>query len=95
LPCIRAGSDDLKHHLQKYDAKPWWERLSDFHLLLYVSRRARLTRDNEIARLLAAIRNERDIPGEFIHVIDGLAKMYVNSEMFMTLKGFYDELTQH
>ena len=38
FPPPRAGKPELKAHLQKLAAKPYSERLADFHLLLYLAR---------------------------------------------------------
>ena len=33
-----TGKPELKQHLQKFSARPYSERLADFHLLLYLAR---------------------------------------------------------
>ncbi len=38
LPPAPAGSAELKAHLQQRRAAPYWARLADFHLLLYLAR---------------------------------------------------------
>ncbi len=37
-PRLPAGKPELKQHLQRYSAKPYTERLADFHLLLFLAR---------------------------------------------------------
>jgi len=68
---ITSTSDDLKACLRANGSKAYCERLSDFHLLLFLSRQLDLTTD--IALLLDAVLNKTAVSEGYQLIIDSIA----------------------
>ena len=68
-----AGKAELKTHLQKQAKRPYYERLADFHLLLWLSKQPGLDLTDDIAVLLECIKHKAKVPEGYTLIIDSLA----------------------
>lgn len=71
---LPQGKSELKAHLQKLSAKPYVERLSDFHLLCYLARQPGFE-PNDMAALVGAVARKDPVPEGYTLIIDSLAGM--------------------
>eukprot|EP00696_Hemimastix_kukwesjijk_P017229 gnl/Hemi2/5825_TR2016_c0_g1_i1.p1 gnl/Hemi2/5825_TR2016_c0_g1~~gnl/Hemi2/5825_TR2016_c0_g1_i1.p1 ORF type:complete len:412 (-),score=118.80 gnl/Hemi2/5825_TR2016_c0_g1_i1:114-1349(-) len=69
-PQTRQAAEDLKKHLTAYANQPIWERLSDYHLLLFLTCQY-FDLHTDMPQLIQAIRDKRSI-GEY----EGLLRAY-------------------
>lgn len=69
-----AGKAELRHHLQKNRARPYAERLSDFHLLLYLAKQPNLDLA-DLAVIIEAVKTRADVPEGYTLIIDSLAEL--------------------
>lgn len=69
---LPQGAAELKSHLQGTSARPYAERLSDFHLLLYVAKQPGLEVE-DVAALVAAVANKEPVPEGYKIIIDSIA----------------------
>jgi hypothetical protein len=71
-----ADKRELKQYLQKFGGLPTWEWLADYHLLLWISKKA-LDMRTDMKDLVAAIlaRGRAEVPHGLIEVITNLAGM--------------------
>lgn len=67
-----AGTAELKAHLSSRRAAPFWARLSDFHLLLYLARQPNLDL-SEVGLLADAVRGKGEVPEGFQLIVQGMA----------------------
>eukprot|EP00891_Asterochloris_glomerata_P003233 jgi/Astpho2/3233/e_gw1.00052.38.1_t len=67
------GQQQLKEYMSKTQSKPYWQRLADFHLLLYLSKQAGLDLGNDIAILLECIKHKAQVPDGYPLIIDSMA----------------------
>lgn len=70
---LPAGQQQLKEYMSKTQSKPYWQRLADFHLLLYLSKQAGLDLRNDIAILLECIKHKAQVPDGYPLIIDSMA----------------------
>eukprot|EP00976_Prorocentrum_cordatum_P038721 787894-Prorocentrum_minimum.AAC.2 len=68
---IAQHSNDLRAHLSANRSKEYYERLSDFHLLLYLSKQLDLSTD--MALLVDAVKNKGTVAEGYQLIIDSLA----------------------
>lgn len=66
-------STDLKDHLQKLKSKPYAERLSDFHALLWISEFSGLSMSVDIPVIVEAVNEKSDVPEGYQMMIDSVA----------------------
>ncbi len=69
---LPQGSAELKSHLQRSSARPYAERLSDFHLLLYVGKQPGLGGE-DVAALVTAVANKEPVPEGYKIIIESIA----------------------
>jgi hypothetical protein len=67
-----AGLAELKSHLQARRSAPYWARIADFHLLLFLARQPNLS-EAEIGLLADAARDKAAVPEGFQIIIDSMA----------------------
>jgi nuclear protein localization family protein 4 len=60
--------------LQKNRARPYAERLSDFHLLLYLAKQPNLDLA-DLAVIIEAVKTRADVPEGYTLIIDSLAEL--------------------
>lgn len=65
-----ANADSLRQHLQRLQGKPYVRRISDFHLLLFLSRF--LDAATDVPQLAAAVRTQGPVPDGYQLIIDSL-----------------------
>jgi nuclear protein localization protein 4 homolog len=70
-----AGKLELRQHLTKMKAKPYVERLSDFHLLLWLSKQPNLDLTSDMALLAQAVQQRTQVPEGYTLIIDSLADL--------------------
>jgi nuclear protein localization protein 4 homolog len=71
---LPQGAAELKSHLQRTSARPYAERLSDFHLLLYIAKQPGLEVD-DVAALVAAVANKEPVPEGYKIITESIAGM--------------------
>ncbi|KAK9919102.1 hypothetical protein WJX75_009428 [Coccomyxa subellipsoidea] len=71
---LPQGKAELRHHLQKNRARPYAERLSDFHLLLYLAKQPNLDLA-DLAVIIEAVKTRADVPEGYTLIIDSLAEL--------------------
>ncbi len=64
----------MRHHLQKNKAKPYAERLSDFHLLLFLAKQPNLDMA-DLAIIIEAVKTRAAVPEGYTLIIDSLAEL--------------------
>lgn len=69
---LPQGTAELKSHLQRTSARPYAERLSDFHLLLYIAKQPGLEVE-DVAALVAAVANKEPVPEGYKIIIESIA----------------------
>ncbi len=69
---LPQGTAELKSHLQRNSARPYAERLSDFHLLLYIAKQPGLEVE-DVAALVAAVANKEPVPEGYKIIIESIA----------------------
>ncbi|PRW57867.1 NPL4 1 [Chlorella sorokiniana] len=69
---LPQGAPELKAHLQQRRAAPYWARLADFHLLLYLARQPNFD-EPEVSVLVDAVHNKAAVPEGFQIIIDSMA----------------------
>lgn len=69
-----AGPYELKQHLQRHSSKPYVQRLSDFHLLLYLSKQPNFDLATDITFLVQNVHAQLPIPEGYTLIIDSLAE---------------------
>ncbi|KAL4446805.1 hypothetical protein ABPG77_008049 [Micractinium sp. CCAP 211/92] len=69
---LPQGIAELKQHLQARRAAPYWARLADFHLLLFLARQPNFE-ITEIGVLVDAARDKLPVPEGFQIIIDSMA----------------------
>lgn len=69
---LPQGQPDLKKHLERYTAKPYHDRIKDFHLLLYLCQKTSFT-SQEIDALVESVANGQPVQEGFKIMIDGVA----------------------
>lgn len=69
---LPQGKPELKQHLQKYSAKPYSERLADFHLLLYLARQPNFE-TTDLGLIVDAAREKTPLQEGYKIIIDSLA----------------------
>ena len=67
-----AGTAELKAHLGSRRAAPFWARISDFHLLLYLARQPNLDLP-EVGLLADAVRSKGEVPEGFQLIVQSMA----------------------
>lgn len=71
---LTAGASELKKHLQQNRAKPYVQRLSDFHLLLYLSKQPNFDIATDISFLVKCVHAQSPVPEGYTLIIDSLAE---------------------
>jgi len=71
---LPQGNSELKAHLQRNSAVPYVQRLSDFHLLLYLAKQPGFD-EPEISAVVGAVARQEPIPEGYALMIDSLAGM--------------------
>lgn len=66
------GKSDLRQALQQHRSKPYWQRLSDFHLLLWLLKQPNMD-PGDMATIAEAIRNGSNIMEGYQVIIDSIA----------------------
>ncbi|GLI70914.1 hypothetical protein VaNZ11_015942 [Volvox africanus] len=66
------GKTELREHLKRLTARPYVERLSDFHLLLWLAKQPNLD-PNDMALLCEAVREHRPVLEGYRVIIDSIA----------------------
>lgn len=69
---LPQGAAELKSHLQRTSARPYAERLSDFHLLLYIAKQPGLQVE-DVAALVAAVAQKEPVPEGYKIIIESIA----------------------
>ncbi|GAB4815563.1 hypothetical protein N2152v2_002609 [Parachlorella kessleri] len=69
---LPQGKPELKQHLQKFSARPYSERLADFHLLLYLSRQPNFDL-SDIGFIVDAVKSKAPLQEGYKIIIDSLA----------------------
>ena len=69
---LPQGAAELKSHLQRTSARPYAERLSDFHLLLYIAKQPGLEVE-DVAALAAAVASKEPVPEGYKIIIESIA----------------------
>ncbi|KAL4856070.1 NPL4-like protein 1 [Chlorella vulgaris] len=69
---LPQGLAELKSHLQARRSAPYWARIADFHLLLFLARQPNLS-EAEIGLLTDAARDKAAVPEGFQIIIDSMA----------------------
>lgn len=72
--CCCTGKAELRHHLQKHKAKPYADRLSDFHLLLWLARQPNLDLA-DLTVIIEAVKARGPVPEGYTLIIDSLAEL--------------------
>ena len=67
-----AGTAELKAHLGSRRAAPFWARIADFHLLLYLARQPNLDLP-EVGLLADAVRGKGEVPEGFQLIVQSMA----------------------
>ncbi len=67
-----TGTAELKAHLQARRSAPYWQRIADFHLLLYLARQPNWEL-GEIGALVEAVAGKQPVPEGFQIIIDSMA----------------------
>ncbi|KAA6426613.1 MAG: NPL4 1-like [Trebouxia sp. A1-2] len=81
-PVIVAGKDVkevdndyfLIPYMRQSSSKPYWQRLADFHLLMYLAKQPGLDLVNDVAVLLECIKHKASVPEGYTLIIDSLAE---------------------
>ena len=75
-PCIAvsAGPTEFKQYMRQNSSKPYWQRLADFHLLMYLAKQPGLDLINDVAVLLECINHKAAVPEGYTLIIDSLAE---------------------
>ncbi|CAL8463810.1 g3344 [Coccomyxa elongata] len=71
---LPQGKAELRHHLQKNKARPYAERLSDFHLLLFLAKQPNLDMA-DLAIIIEAVKTRAAVPEGYTLIIDSLAEL--------------------
>ena len=71
---LHAGPFELKQHLQRHKAKPYVQRLADFHLLLYLSKQPNFDLATDVTFLVQCVHAQSPIPEGYTLIIDSLAE---------------------
>jgi nuclear protein localization family protein 4 len=69
---LAQGPAELKAHLDKYSARPFSERLKDFHLMLFLAEKAGFSPE-DVDAITAAVMQGDPIPDGYQMIIQGLA----------------------
>jgi nuclear protein localization family protein 4 len=69
---LPQGPAELKAHLQARRAAPYWARIADFHLLLFLARQPNLE-PGEVGALVDAARDHAAVPEGFQLIVDSMA----------------------
>lgn len=69
-----AGKAELRHHLQRAAGKPYWARLADFHLLLWLAKQPNLDQ-GDLTIIAEAVKEGNDVPEGYTLIIDSLAEL--------------------
>ena len=72
--CVAAGPSEFKQYMRQSASKPYWQRLADFHLLMYLAKQPGLDLVNDIAVLLECIKHKASVPEGYTLIIDSLAE---------------------
>ena len=71
---VSAGPSEFKQYMRQNKSKPYWQRLADFHLLIYLAKQPGLDLINDIAVLLECIKHKATVPEGYTLIIDSLAE---------------------
>ena len=71
-PATLAGTSELNAHLGSRRAAPFWARIADFHLLLYLARQPNLDLP-EVGLLADAVRGKGEVPEGFQLIVQSMA----------------------
>lgn len=69
---IPQGKTELKKHLQEQPSRAYVQRLSDFHVLLYLAKQCQLD-DSDVALLCKAVRYQEPVLEGYRVIIDSIA----------------------
>ena len=64
---------DLKEHLQKMKSRTYAERLSDFHVLLWLADSSGLSMTVDIPAILQAVKDKSEVAEGYQMMIDSVA----------------------
>ena len=71
---VAVGPSEFKQYMRQNASKAYWERLADFHLLMYLAKQPGLDLVNDIAVLLECIKHKATVPEGYTLIIDSLAE---------------------
>lgn len=71
---LPQGSAEFKQHMRQHASKPYWERLADFHFLLFLAKQPGLDLVNDISVLLECVKHNAQVPEGYTLIIDSLAE---------------------
>lgn len=69
-----AGKAELRQYLQSNASKPYTQRLSDFHLLLYLAKQPNLDL-SDMSAIIEHVRSKEPIPEGYTLIIDTIADL--------------------
>ncbi len=69
-----AGKAELRQYLQKFASKPSMQRLSDFHLLLYLAKQPNLDL-SDMGTIIDHVHAKQPIPEGYTLIIDTIAEV--------------------
>ncbi len=67
-----AGTKELKDHMKKQSRNPGYQQLSDFHLLLYLSKLPNFNLEEDISVIAEAVKHKATIPEGYRLIIDAI-----------------------
>ncbi|DBA78069.1 hypothetical protein WJX79_008629 [Trebouxia sp. C0005] len=71
---LPQGPSEFKQYMRQSSSKPYWQRLEDFHLLMYLAKQPGLDLVNDVAVLLECIKHKASVPEGYTLIIDSLAE---------------------
>ncbi|KAL3153175.1 hypothetical protein ABBQ38_011927 [Trebouxia sp. C0009 RCD-2024] len=71
---LPQGPSEFKQYMRQNSSKAYWQRLADFHLLMYLGKQPGLDLVNDIAVLLECINHKATVPEGYTLIIDSLAE---------------------
>lgn len=71
---VAVGPSEFKQYMRQNASKAYWERLADFHLLMYLAKQPGLDLVNDIAVLLECIKHKATVPEGYTLIIDSVAE---------------------
>lgn len=60
--------------MRQQKSKPYWERLADFHVLLYLAKQPGLDLTHDVSVILECVKHKAQVPEGYTLIIDSLAE---------------------